>query len=574
VERPESLKLEIDVPIKMRDAVILRGDIWRPDDGKKHPVILTRLPYDKSAFFASGGGYMNFQRFARAGYVCIAQDCRGTGASDGEFFPWRDDTDDGYDTIEWIAAQAWCNGNIGMMGPSALAGTQWNAAITRPPHLKAICPAMTSTINRGVPFLENGAFLLRIMLQWYLGMCHNALRRSQLPEKKLVSLRERLTAVMDNLDEQLRFLPLKKVPAAEIANELGMPPFYSDFFDNIDNAAFWETYRSPVPLERVICPALHITGWYDPPLGAVLASYTHMREKAESELARQNQKLIIGPWIHGGGLPPNADLINLKTSATGDLAGAHLRWFDHWLKGLNNGVDREPPVRIFIMGDNIWRSENEWPLARTKYTNYYLHSRGDANTRFGGGVLSAEHPADEQPDIYLYDPRNVPKVLERGPQDQEELEKRADVLVYTTPPLETDIEITGPVKIILYAASSAPDTDFMGKVVDVLPDGRSINLNMIGGMVRARYRQGESSPTLIKPGQVYEYSIDLKAIGNVFKAGHRIRLQLSSSNFPMWDRNLNTGHAIGQDAEINMATQTIYHTNEYTSHLVLPVIPR
>ena len=570
----ESLKLEINVPIKMRDGVILRGDVWRPDDDKQHPAILTRLPYNKSNFFASGGGYMNFQRFVRAGYACIAQDCRGTGDSGGEFFPWRDDTTDGYDTVEWIASQPWSDKNVGMIGFSALAGTQWNAAITQPPHLKVICPAMTSAIYRGVPFLENGVFLLWVFLQYYLGMCANTLQRSTLPAEKLASLRERFKPMMDDIDGLVRYLPLKDVPVNEIADELGLPPFYSGFFDNIDNEDFWETYRSPVPIEKVVCPALHMTGWYDVPLATVVASYHEMQKRGGSELARKNQRLLIGPWVHGGGLPAGVETIGIKPSDGGDITGFHQKWFDYWLKGIDNGLMEDPPVRIFVMGDNVWRDENEWPLSRTQYTDLYFHSCGDANTRHGGGILDMKPPAEEQPDIYLYDPRNVPYFLERGPVEQAPLETRPDVLVYTTEPLETDLEVTGPVAIKLYASSSAPDTDFMGKIVDVWPDGRSINLGMVGGVVRAKYRNGEADPSLIEPGRVYEYTINLQPISNVFKAGHRIRIQLFSSNFPMWDRNPNTGHSVGQDAEMQVAVQTIFHTTRFPSHVILPVIPR
>jgi uncharacterized protein len=567
----EFLKLEINIPVKMRDGVVLRADIWRPDIPGRLPAILVRLPYNKTLMFGSTpGGYMNFQRFARAGYAVVIQDCRGTGSSDGEFYPWRDDTVDGYDTIEWIAAQPWCSGNVGMMGFSALAGTQWDAAMVHPPHLKAISPAC---MIRGVPFLDNGAYMIRVVFQWFLGMCGNALRRSALPPDKLKSLQERFAAVSDNFDEQLWYLPLKDTPATEIAKELGLHPFYTEFFTHLEDADFWRGYNCPVLLEEIKVPALHMTGWYDPPIGGVLASYIGMLSQGGSELARNNQKLLIGPWIHGGVVPPDGAIMGFGSSAAGDITGMHQRWFDYWLKGMANKVTEEPRVRLFIMGTNTWRDENEWPLARTKYTGYYFHSGGNANSLSGNGSLSTEIPAEEPPDIYLYDPRNVPMVYERGPVEQSYLETRADVLVYTTPPLEEDLEVTGPVVIKLFASSTAPDTDFMGKLLDVFPDGRSYNLNAITGMVRARYRNGELKTSLIKPGKVYEYTIDLKAVGNVFKAGHRIRVQLSSSAFPTWDRNLNTGHALGQDAEIRVAVQTILHDSGYPSHIVLPVIP-
>jgi uncharacterized protein len=502
----------------------------------------------------------------------VIQDCRGTGTSGGEFFPWRDDPTDGFDTIEWIAAQPWSDGNVGMWGFSALGGTQWNAAITQPPHLKAISPSMTPTLNRGLPLMENGSYYLFILLSWYLNMCNNLWRRSSLPAGKLKAFRERLDYWSDHMDELLNYVPLKDSPLNPIAAELGLPDLYSKFYTQIDDSEFWKICGSPVPLEKILVPALHVTGWYDPPLGNVLASFQAMQKRAGSAVSRQHQKLLIGPWIHGGGLPVNADILKLGMSAVGDITATHLRWFDYWLKNQPNGVNAEPPVRIYILGKNIWRDENEWPLARTQYTRYYLHSQGQANGCLGGGLLNLDLPGDEQPDKYLYDPRNSPLAFSRGPEEKFDLSKRPDVLVFDSAILTADVEITGIVTLNLYAASSAPDTDFMAKVMDVFPDGHAINLNSAGGMIRARYRRGEDNPSLITPGEVYEYNIDLKAIGNVFKAGHRIRVQISSSSFPMWDRNPNTGNSIGQDSLMRECIQTVFHNQIYPSHILLPII--
>ena len=266
-----------------------------------------------------------------------------------------------------------------------------------------------------------------------------------------------------------------------------------------------------------------------------------------------------------------------------DLHGMKLRWFDHWLKGIDNGVTEEPPVRIFVMGVNEWRDENEWPLARTNYADYYLHSGGNANTINGDGALSAETPRDEQGDTFLYNPSNpVPTTggplccfespFPSGAYDQRETEARSDVLVYTTPPLEEDTEVTGPVTVTLWAASSAPDTDFTAKLVDVCPCGGAVNLT--DGIIRASYRESQQHPTLITPGTVYEYTIDLWATSNVFKAGHRIRLDISSSNFPRFDRNPNTGNGFGEDSEVTPAMQSIFHNSRYLSRVTLPIIPR
>jgi putative CocE/NonD family hydrolase len=303
-----------------------------------------------------------------------------------------------------------------------------------------------------------------------------------------------------------------------------------------------------------------------------------MKARGGSDLARKNQKLLIGPWIHELELQNIIGELDFGKASSGDfidVTGMHIRWFDYWLKGIDNGVMDEPPVRIFIMGDNVWRDENEWPLARTRYTKYYFHSGGQSNSSFGNGVLNTGLPNEEQPDVYLYDPRNPVSTNPPGQQwlfDQQDLEKRADILVYTSAPLETNLEVTGPIQIKLWAASSAVDTDFTGKLVDVWPNGKAYNL--VDGIIRARYRLSVSEPKLIEPGRVYEYTINLGNTSNLFKVGHKIRVEISSSNFPRYDRNLNTGHPIGQDAEINMALQTIYHDRKYPSYIVLPIIPR
>jgi putative CocE/NonD family hydrolase len=573
----ESIRLDINVPAKMRDGTILYADVIRPNSDGKYPAILIRLPYNKEVMF--GGifaGYTNPRRVAQAGYGVVIQDCRGTGMSEGKFYPLRSDPEDGYDTVEWLAKQPWCDGNVGMFGASYLGYTQWAAAVTQPPHLKAICPAQHPVVGRGEPPVKNGLFNIKANMGWYLGFCANELRRSKLPLKRKQSLQKRILEIMDSMNEQCLLLPLKDVPATEIGNEVGMEPCYSDWLDHFEDAGYWAKLTSPAPLEKVVIPALHLSGWYDILVSGVLANYEAIQKKASSEFVRKNQKLLIGPWTHGGNLLNIIGELNFGAAAAGAMSVCemHIRWFDYWLKGINNGIMDEPPVRIFIMGDNIWRNENEWPLARTKYTEYYLHSNGQANTRFGDGILNAIPPDKEETDMYLYDPKHPVQSTAEGTAlcDQYEIEKRSDVLVYTTAPLDRDIEVTGPIKIKLWAASSAVDTDFTGKLVDVWPNGKAYNLTE--GTIRARYRNTTLKTQLIEPDKVYEYSIDLGATSNVFKSGHRIRIQISSSNFPKHDRNLNTGHPIGQDAEMKVAVQTIYHDKQYPSHILLPIIPR
>jgi putative CocE/NonD family hydrolase len=575
----ESLKLEINVPMKMRDGIILYADVYRPDKPGKYPSILTRLPYNKNVMFPTQSGYMNPHRYTRAGYVVVVQDVRGTGSSEGDAYFWHQEYEDGYDSVEWLAAQQWCNGNVGMYGYSYFGHTQLTAAVTQPPHLKAICPSQTYSVPHSFPFSLRGDKLrLQIHPIWCLMIINLGLLRSKANSDEKKELADKLIYLFDNIKEQYRVLPLKNAPVTKTIDELGMMPLYADILAHKDDDEYWKKLSGPLPLEKVSIPAFHIAGWYDvDTLPGVIETYQQIKEKGGSVLARQNQKLLIGPWVHTADMLNKVGELDFGMSASGavvDIAGIHLRWFDYWLKGVDNGINNEPPVRLFIMGDNVWRNENEWPLARTKYTCFYLHSGGQANTRFGNGFLNTRRPGDEPFDSYIYDPRNpVPShEMGMGAYNQLEVESRTDVLVYTSEPLKTKLEVTGPVEVKLFAASSAVDTDFTCKLVDVWPDGKAYNV--AEGIIRAGYRESGKVMKPIKPGKVYEYSISLGATSNMFKVGHRIRVEISSSNFPKWDRNLNTGHPLGQDAEIQLAMQTIYHNQQFLSYILLPVIPR
>jgi len=575
----ESIKVDFNVPAKMKDGITLYADVYRPNTESKFPAILTRLPYGKNGSIT--GGFMNPHRIASAGYNVVIQDIRGTGASEGEFYPRRAEMKDGYDTVEWIAAQPWCNGNVGMYGMSHMGFTQWAAAVMQPPHLKTICPTATKAGAR--PY-DGGALALNHLLAWAAQFPGNKLGRSKLPPEKLKMLRNEYYNLKNKLEDQYWQLPLKENSLAKLAEKIDPSPFfYFDYLKYGDDEEFWKQSCTPAPLENVTIPALHICGWYDLSTSGVLDSFVQMKARGGSQLARTNQKLVMGPWVHNADFPSVSGELDFGMASSGaivDICGLHIRWFDYWLKGIDNGVMSEPPVRIFIMGDNIWRNENEWPLARTQYTKYYFHSDGKANSRNGDGGLSDQGPDEEPTDNFLYDPRNpvpakpgsVGSGIIMGAIDFQDVEKRVDVLVYSSEILKSDLEVTGPIKLILYAATSAVDTDFTGKLVDVWPDGRSYNL--VDGIIRACYRASEWEAKPIVPGKIYEYCIDLGATSIIFKAGHRIRVEVSSSSFPKWDRNLNTGHRIGQDAEMKVALQTIYHDRQYSSHVILPIIPK
>jgi len=327
----------------------------------------------------------------------------------------------------------------------------------------------------------------------------------------------------------------------------------------------------------------HVTSWYDIFLHGGLANFCGLRERGMNEETCRAQKLLIGPWAHlfpyttpTSGGTGEADF---GSNALIDIHAIQLRWFDHFLKGIDTGILDEPPVKIFVMGENTWRDEHEWPLARTRYTPYYFHSQGKANTLGGDGTLGLELPGEEPPDRYTYDPNDpVPTrggatlIIPMGVYDQRPVEERRDVLVYTSAPVEKLLEVTGPVKVKLYASSSAPDTDFTAKLVEVRPDGYAQNLT--DGIVRARYRPSRQYPTFLKPEEVTEFTIDLWATSHVFLPGHRIRVEIASSNFPRFDRNLNTGEDQATSTRVQSAQQTIFHDRHYPSHILLPVIPR
>ena len=360
-------------------------------------------------------------------------------------------------------------------------------------------------------------------------------------------------------------------------------PYFSEYFDQEPDGPYWWEINLLRHIESINLPMFHVSSWYDIFLEGALNTYQAMRERAPTAQARNNQKLLVGPWAHirPYTAPTSGDTgdIDFGPEARIELHEHMLRWYDYWLKDIQTGVMEEPPVAIFVMGENRWRAENEWPLARTHYTRYYFHAEAPANTRSGAGTLSTAPPGDEPADSYVYDPddpaptlRGSTLIIPHGVQDQRSVEDRQDVLVYTSGPLERDLEITGPIKVRLYAASTATDTDFTAKLVDVRPDGYAHNLQ--DGIIRARYRTSAAEPSLIEPGRVYQYEIDLWSTSHLVKAGHQLRVEVSSSNFPRFDRNPNTGAPIGQDSRMETARQTVYHSTDHPSHIVLPIIPR
>lgn len=581
-----SLKIETNVPIPMRDGTTLYADIYRPEGPGPFPVILQRTPYDKTTPLTML--MLDPLKAAKRGYAIVIQDTRGRFTSEGEFYCFRDDIDDGYDTVEWAASQPWSTGKVGMCGTSYVGATQWLAAMSKPPHLSAIVPNVTASNYHDGWTYQGGAFELGFnvswtMLQLTLANFNNISSGKKVPAKKVLDdQRQKLFQAVDSMETAFKEIPLKEFPHLQG----GLADYFYDWVAHPDYDDYWKKVCIEENHSSITTPALNIGGWYDIFLGGTIRNFQGMQEKGATEEARKGQKLIIGPWQHnarGTSLVGNHYFGLAADALAIDLDDIHFQWYDHWLKGADNGILDEPPVRIFVMGDNVWREEQEWPLARAKPTEYYFHSEGKANSLNGNGGLSAEAPGEEPSDVFLYNPADPvptrggplccnPYFAANGAFEQSEIEAREDVLVYTTPPLQREVEVTGPITVTLWAATSATDTDFTAKLVDVCEEGCARNLT--DGIIRARYRDSASSSTLLEPGKAYRYTIDLWATSNVFKAGHRIRVEISSSNFPRFDRNTNTGNLISEDKEFKPALQTVLHNREHPSHITLPIVPR
>jgi putative CocE/NonD family hydrolase len=573
--------IEKNIEVPMRDGCVLRADLYRPDGPERLPVLLNRTPYDKS-FLPLSLLTLDAIRASQAGYNVLFQDCRGCFASQGTFTCFVDEARDGYDTIEWAARQPWSDGKVGTFGASYMGATQWFAATQAPPSLKAMVPSITaSNYHEGWTY-QGGAFELFFNVSWLmllLGPARLLRERDTNPAAKA-----ELGVVMGGIDqmrEWMEFLPLKEFPMFRAG-----APYFFDWLDHPYYDDYWRKLSLEEQHGKITVPALNIGGWYDIFQGGAIGNYTGMNARGATETSRLHQRLMVGPWNHAvplSSLVGQVDFGMRSSPVSIDVDGVQLRWFDYWLKGKQNGVAADAPIRLYVMGINQWREEKEWPIAGTEFCRYYLHSRGRANSAYGDGALTTEAPGAEPRDSFLYNPFSpvptvggalccYPNALASGAFDQSMVEHRSDVLVYSTEPLPEDLEVTGPVTVALYASSSAPDTDFTAKLVDVGPCGFARNL--ADGIIRARVRESRSDPKPMTPEKVCEFTIDVGSTSNVFKAGHRIRLEVSSSNFPRFDRNPNTGHELFADAETKPAMQTVMHERGLASHLTLPVITK
>jgi uncharacterized protein len=598
-EEPYGTVLVKDVMVPMRDGARLATDVHLPARNGvaaegRFPVILERTPYNKeeSDFWA--------RVFVPRGYVFVSQDVRGRFHSEGRWRPLSDDGRDGADTARWIGAQPWSDGGIGTVGGSYAGGTQHALAIADPPHLKAMVPldAMSDCGRYGLR--HNGAFELRFF-NWIFNLGFSP------PRVRQPGNDPNATEVLGKLRDQVRDY-LAGLPLRPGTTPLRFAPDYESWLVEAmrhgDNDSFWTDMGSSVVdhvAEYKDVPVYLVGGWYD----SWAAQTANLNYVELSKAKKSVQRLVMGPWTHGGQRRTFAGEAEFGREAAIDLEAFQLRWFDRWLKGVDNGVDREPPVRIFVMGGGDarrtpegrifvggrWRDEKEWPLARARPTPYYLQA---------GGGLSTETPRGTLPTHYLFDPRRpVPTIggnlssstglMDAGAldqrcrkdvwrcEDERPLSARNDVLVFRTPPLERDVEVTGRLLVKLWASSSAIDTDFTAKLVDVYPPSADFpagfDLNVGDSIVRARYRDSLTRATLMNPGQVYAFTIELYPTSLVFKQGHRIRLDVSSSNFPRFDANPNTGEPLNDNRRWTVAENAVFHDAEHPSHILLPVVP-
>jgi putative CocE/NonD family hydrolase len=570
--------IERDIAIPMRDGVILRGDVYRPEaDSAPRPVLLERTPYDKRYYLTSGMP-LDPLRAVESGYVVVIQDVRGRFASDGDFYSFVNEADDGYDTVEWCAAQAWCDGKVGMYGSSYMAATTWQAAVARPPHLTAIVPSQASSdyyearsYRGGVP--ELGSLLTTA----FLALGPGSVGRLPIADEERRRLLKELRSLVDDLEDTASRWPLSELFASWPE---GFLPYLRDWLEHRTYDDYWKAISLEHRYHELEVPVLHLTSWFDSFLDGTLRNF-----EGVSRDSTMTQRLIVGPWTHH---VPMAALLgsarvgdmNCGLGSMLDFDAVQLSWFDRWLKEIEE-PRASAPIRFFVMGANRWRDATSWPPGEVQPARLYLDSGGNANTLGGDGVLRAAPASSIGSDSYAFDPTNPVPTLggghvmittshPPGSFDQRSVEERPDVLVYTTAPLAGDLEIAGYVDAILNIVSSAPDTDFTVKLVDVHASGEA--MNVCDGICRLSMRDTHERPSSYIPGTAVALTVRASATAYLFRRGHSIRLEVSSSNFPRFEPNLNTGDHAYRSAESTIATQTVFHGDQRASFLELPVI--
>lgn len=558
MQAAEKVRIDRYQAVPMRDGVRLYADVYRPAAPGRYPVIVVRTPYGVQR--EGSRIHDDMVKFAQQGYAAIIQDVRGRYESEGAWDPFRYEARDGFDTIEWAAKQPWSNGKVATQGGSYLGHVQWAAGSQAPPHLVAMFPAVASTNIYANWITHGGAFRLSFNYGWGVVRMPN---RIMLPQWWHTGPAAAPELRYENI------LPHLPLGTGDLESAHYAVKHYRDWLQHESYDAYWKAISDEERFEKVQVPVHTQGGWFDIFLAGTINGFTGMRARGGTEAARKNSRMVIGPWGHG----PSRKFgdIDFGPEADRHLLDYELRFFERYLKGVENGLDKEKPVEIFYMGANKWKSHDAWPIPGARSTPYYLAANG---------VLTPEKPSAEGTSTYRYDPTNpvptnggnnccgTPTVA--GPVDQAPLDGRADILRFRTEPLTQPVAIAGPVKMILQAATDGPDTDWMVKLIDVYPDGKAYP--MAEGMLRARFHKGLDKPSKLTPGQLYEFTVDLVGTAVVFQPGHRIRVDITSSNFPQFDRNLNTGEPLATGAKPRVAQQTIHHGGAHASHIVLPVV--
>jgi putative CocE/NonD family hydrolase len=579
---PCSVTKTADVPAAMRDGVILRADVYRPATDKPVPVILMRTQYGKAAAQVQPARFQSPDWFASHCYIVVIQDIRGQGASGGVFYEYAHDRDDGYDSVEWAAALPGSNGKVGMYGSSYVGATQWLAATAAPPHLAAIAPSNTaSDYDEGWTY-ENGAFRLAFIEGWMT----ETITPSAAANRGDAAAAAAVRAAEPQIARWMGFTPYDRLPYMQPDSRV-VAPWFFDALAHPTNDAYWQAFSIERRWNKVAVPVLAFDGWYDAFLDGSLRNFNGVREQGATQATRDHQRIVIGPWEHLGWGRADSSvsprLAHFGPVADSPVNELMLAWFDHFLKGEDNGVDAGPRVDYYVMGENRWHVARQWPPAGVRYETWTLGAGpGGAASVMGDGSLNAPASARAS-DSFVYDPADpVPSLgghsccsWSSGPQgqfDQSAIEQRPDILVYSSAALTSPMEIAGPITVVLYASSTAPDTDFTAKLVDVHPDGTAVNLN--NGILRTSFRESSEHPTPIIPGQVYRLEIKVWPTANLFLPGHKVRLEISSSDFPQFDPNPNTGGTFAHGVAFAKATQTIFYGGDHPSAIILPVIPQ
>lgn len=549
--------------VPMRDGVKLYADVYLPATGGKSPVLIVRTPYGVQR----DGMHEDVVPFAQNGFAVVVQDVRGRYESDGQWDPFRYEGRDGYETIEWAAKQPWSNGKVATQGGSYLGHVQWAAISQKPPSLVAAVPRVASTSIYHNWAYFGGAFRLSFNYGWGIVRMPHRIMQPQYWHSSAIAPEElRYENVLWNL-------PLSAIDHTSSNTTV---KHFRDWAEHTGYDGYWKAISDEEHFGKVDIPLYTQGGWFDIFLAGTINGYTGVRTKG-GPAAKKAVKLWVGAWGHG----PSQKFGEVDFGPTANRSNAEreLRWYNHYLKGVDNGIDREPPVEIFYMGANKWKHHDDWPIPGTTFKPMYLTSNGAANSMRGDGSMTWEKPSGKPSDSYYYDPKNPVMTLGgnnccgtptlAGPYDQRPVERRDDVLVYSSEVLSAPLAIAGPVKMKLWAATDGPDTDWMVKLVDVYPNGFA--MNVAEGILRARYRRGFDKPELLKPNDAYEFEVDMVGTANVFQPGHQIRIDISSSNFPQFDRNLNTGEG-PSSSKIRVARNTVFHTPERPSAILLPVV--